>query len=68
MGSGVLPLARTTRSSKPAKDVNEEVRYVCELSHHLLIAACDERIKPMEQLVPVSCTHYCASTSRLSKS
>ncbi len=102
MGSGVLPLAITTRPCGGRKVFQQQqsvlqsigccwLFWCCFLS---LIFACSflnsrlyisirgllqlvlqrvlpaprvrERIKPIERLGPVSCTHHCASTSGLS--
>src|SRR6201985_2533068 len=64
-GIGCIAPRHNHQVIEASKGCEEEVHFI-GLSHHLLIAACDERIKPMEQLVPVSCTHYCASTPGLS--
>ena len=72
-GIGLRLFARTTR---PAKDKEYEASDLCwatSASHFTLVAGFAalwtlkmRAIKPIERLVPVSCMHYCTSTSGLS--
>ena len=70
-------LARTTRPAKDngneASDLFKGLVFVTSASHFILIMGLAatwtlkmRAIKPIERLVPVSYTHYCASTSGLS--
>ena len=67
-GIGFRLLARTTR---PAKDKGYEAsgtpsKAFKVFAHDALWTLKMRAIKPIERLVPVSYTHYCASTSGLS--
>ena len=72
-GIGLRLFAKTTR---PAKDKEYEASDLCwatSASHFTLVAGFAalwtlkmRAIKPIERLVPVSCMHYCTSTSGLS--
>ena len=63
----ILQSDRTAHVCRPAQRVREEVKGFNDCaSKRAPQRACGYRIKPHGQLVPVSLTHYCASTPGLS--
>lgn len=70
-GIGLRLFARTTRPAKDKK--TKQAIFVWRLAPLILVGVLTtlwtlkmRAIKPIERLVPVSCMHYCTSTSGLS--